>query len=189
MTKKILSLLLALIFVLSLSACKESKKADFSETKAICELATLKCYYHNTSELKQESSGIGKYLGRIGYKKAWIEYDGIVKLGIDASKVIIEPNDNKVKVYIPNATILSTNVDIDSISESVSETGWLTKITTEERAEAQSKAQEDMRSKAENNTALLSQATQRAKDIIKGYIINVGNQIGVEYEIEWMEKS
>ena len=70
----------------------------------------------------------------------------------------------------------------------MSETGWFTKITTEERAETQKKAQDDMRAKAEDNTALLSQATQRAKDTIENYIRNVGNLIGVDYEIEWMEE-
>ncbi len=44
-----------------------------------------------------------------------------------------------------------------------------------------------MKEKAENNTALLSQATQRAKETIEDYIINVGNLIDVEYEIEWEE--
>ena len=185
MFKKILLLILSLVIALPLAGC-EKKEADFSETKAICELATLKCYYHNTSELKQDSSGIGKWFGNIGYKKAWIEYDGIVKLGIDASKVKIEPNGNKVKVYVPNATILGVDVDVASISEAVSETGWFIKITTEERAETQKKAQEDMKAKAESNTALLSQATQRAKDTIKDYILNVGSLTGVEYEIEWM---
>lgn len=107
-------------------------------------------------------------------------------MGIDASKVKIEPNGNKVKVYVPNATILGVDIDVDSISETVSETGWFTKITTEERGETQKKAQEDMKMKAENNTALLSQATQRAKDTLKDYIINVGALIGVEYEIEWV---
>lgn len=185
MLKKILLFAVSMIIALPLAGCGKNE-ADFSETKAICELATLKCYYHNTSELKQEASGIGKVFGNIGYKKAWIEYDGIVKLGIDASKVKIEPNGNKVKVYVPNATILGVDIDVDSISETVSETGWFTKITTEERGETQKKAQEDMKMKAENNTALLSQATQRAKDTLKDYIINVGALIGVEYEIEWV---
>lgn len=187
MLKRILLFIVSLAIALPLAGC-DKKEADFSETRAICELATLKCYYHNTSELRQDSSGIGKWFGNIGYKKAWIEYDGIVKLGIDASRVKIEPNGNKVRVSVPNATILSVDVNIDTISEAISETGWFTKITTEERAETQKKAQEDMKAKAESNTALLLQATQRAKDTIQNYIINVGNLIGVAYEIEWIEE-
>lgn len=187
MFKKIALICILITLVLSFSAC-EKKSADFSETKAICELATLKCYYHNTSEYKQTSSGVAKYLGNIGYKKAWIEYDGIVKLGIDASKVRIEPTGTKVKVYVPNATILSTDVDVATMSEALSETGWFTKITTKERDEAQKEAQIDMKAKAESDTALLSQATQRAKDTIKDYITNVGKLIGTEYEIEWIEE-
>ncbi len=186
MRKKVFFLILFITLLLTLTGCGK-READFSETKAICELATLKCYYHNTSEIRQEASGIGKWIGNIGYKKAWIEYDGIVKLGVDASKVKIEVEDNIVKVFVPNATILGVDVDVDTISETISKTGWFTKITTEERAEAQKKAQQDMKEKAENNTALLSQATQRAKETIEDYIINVGNLIDVEYEIEWEE--
>ena len=187
MLKRVITILLSIVFALPISGCTK-READFSETKAICELATLKCYYHNTSELRQDANKYLKFLGNFGYKKAWIEYDGIVKLGIDASKVRIEPNGKKVQVYVPNATILSTDVDVDTISEAISETGWFTKITTEERAETPREAQNDMRDKAESNTALLLQATQRAKDTIKDYIINVGNLIGVEYEIEWLEE-
>ena len=69
MFKKILLLIVSLVIALPLAGC-EKKEADFSETKAICELATLKCYYHNTSELKQDSSGIGKWFGNIGYSTA-----------------------------------------------------------------------------------------------------------------------
>ena len=50
MFKKILLLIVSLVIALPLAGC-EKKEADFSETKAICELATLKCYYHNTSAL------------------------------------------------------------------------------------------------------------------------------------------
>lgn len=194
MYKKISLLLLTLIIIFSFSGCQdftnsEKKEADFSEAKAICELATLKCYYHNTCELKQESTGLGKYFGNKGYKKAWIEYDGIVKLGIDASKMKIEADGNIVKVYVPDAKILSIDIDVDSISEKISETGWFTKITTEDRSEAQESAQENMEEKAESNTALLEQATQRAKDTIENYILNVGNLIGVEYEIQWMAEN
>jgi len=163
------------------------KKADFSDVKVICELATMKCYYHNTSELKVESTDvISKWL-KVGYKKAWIEYDGIIKLGINAAEVKILPEEgNVVKIYVPDAQILSVEVETDSLNETVSETGIFTTITTEERAQAQAKAQEEMKTKAEGNTALLNQATQRAKEIIKGYVMNVGKQIGVSYEVEWI---
>ena len=43
MFKKILLLIVSLVIALPLAGC-EKKEADFSETKAICELATLKCY-------------------------------------------------------------------------------------------------------------------------------------------------
>lgn len=42
MLKKILLFAVSMIIALPLAGCGK-KEADFSETKAICELATLKC--------------------------------------------------------------------------------------------------------------------------------------------------
>lgn len=191
-TIKIICLSVALVMILvSLPACCEKQEADFSEVKAICELATLRCYYHNTAELKRESSGILRYLGNVGYKKAWIEYDGIIRLGIDASQVKIttpEPGETTVKVYVPEAEIMDVTFDSDSMVEVVSESGWFTSISTEERAEAQAQAQKILEERANNDASLKEQATNRAKDIIKRYIINIGKQIGIDYTVEWTDK-
>ncbi len=49
------------------------------------------------------------------------------------------------------------------------------------------KAQDDMEETAKQNSALLAQAKERAKNLIQGYVENVGEQIGEEYTIEWAE--
>ena len=43
------------------------KKADFSGINSVCELTTLKCYYHNVAKAETEASGVFKGFG-IGYK-------------------------------------------------------------------------------------------------------------------------
>lgn len=195
MKKSLVLIITVLLFSLVLSSCGENteviKEADFSEVSSICELATLKCYYHNSFEMKTESTGFLSIIGNYGFKKAWIEYSGIVNVGVDASQIeVIPPEEgsNIVKIYLPEAKILSVTFDSDSISEPITETGWFTEISAEELTKAQGKAQDDMQAKAEKDESLKKQAYERAKSIIKAYVQNLGSLMGVEYKVEWIEK-
>lgn len=189
--KKIVCLLV--ISMLCIGGCgdknqKKEEEADFSAISSVCELATLKCYYHNVAKSETEASGLFKWLGK-GYKKIWTEYSGIVELGIDVSKVSVEKPtaDGVVKVTIPDAEILSVDLDEDSMSEPLTDTGFMTKITKEEETEALAEAQNHMEETAKENGNLLNQAKERAKSLIEGYVKNVGEQIGKEYTVEWAE--
>lgn len=189
--KKMVCLLV--ISMLCIGGCgdknqKKEEEADFSAISSVCELATLKCYYHNVAKSETEASGLFKWLGK-GYKKIWTEYSGIVELGIDVSKVSVEKPtaDGVVKVTIPDAEILSVDLDEDSMGEPLTDTGFMTKITKEEETEALAEAQNHMEETAKENGNLLNQAKERAKSLIEGYVKNVGEQIGKEYTIEWVE--
>lgn len=191
--KKIVCLLV--ISMLCIGGCgdknqKKEEEADFSAISSVCELATLKCYYHNVAKSETEASGLFKWLGK-GYKKIWTEYSGIVELGIDVSKVSVEKPtaDGVVKVTIPDAEILSVDLDEDSMGEPLTDTGFMTKITKEEETEALAEAQNHMEETAKGNGNLLNQAKERAKSLIEGYVKNVGEQIGKEYTVEWVEFS
>lgn len=191
--KKIVCLLV--ISMLCIGGCgdknqKKEEEADFSAISSVCELATLKCYYHNVAKSETEASGLFKWLGK-GYKKIWTEYSGIVELGIDVSKVSVKKPtaDGVVKVTIPDAEILSVDLDEDSMSEPLTDTGFMTEITKEEETEALAEAQNHMEEIANENGNLLNQAKERAKSLIEGYVKNVGEQIGKEYTVEWVEFS
>ena len=113
--------------------------AEFSAVDKICELATLKCYYHNVVEDEKQPDGLFKYgLFQYGYKKFWIEYDGIVNIGVDVGEVVInKPNENGVvKIYVPKAKILDVDVDEESISDIIADTGVFTTITSDDQAKA-----------------------------------------------------
>lgn len=117
-----------------LTGCAEKKKeADFSGINSVCELATLKCYYHNVAKGETKASGLLKWFGT-GYKKIWTEYSGIVELGIDVNKVSVSSPgaDGVVKITIPDAEILNVDLDEDSMGEPLTDTGFLTEITKEE---------------------------------------------------------
>lgn len=176
--------------VLWLTGCgKETQTADFSGVTSVCELATLKCYYHNVAKAETEASGIFAKWLKTGYKKIWTEYSGIIEYGIDISQVTVsEPDKNGVvTVTMPDAQVLNVDVDEESLGTPLTDTGFLTSVTTEEKTTTLAGAQEAMEQQAKENTEMLSQAKARAKTLIEEYIKNVGESIGEEYTVEWKD--
>ncbi|MGB4661750.1 MAG: DUF4230 domain-containing protein [Mobilitalea sp.] len=168
---------------------EEPNKAEFSAVNQICELATLRCYYHDVAEYEKQPDGLFKYgLFQYGYKKFWIEYDGIVEIGIDVGQVQVnKPDENGVvQVYVPEAEILNINADPESMGKMVADTGKFTEITASEKAEAFSEAQTTMKSNAENDNSILTQAHNNAKELLKQYVVNVGEQMGQHYTVKWI---
>lgn len=183
-------MLLVVTVVLCLMGCgKETQTADFSGVTSVCELATLKCYYHNVAKAETEASGIFAKWLKTGYKKIWTEYSGIIEYGIDISQVTVsEPDKNGVvTVTMPDAQVLNVDVDEDSLGTPLTDTGFLTSITTEEKTTTLAGAQEAMEQQAKENTEMLAQAKARAKTLIEEYIKNVGESIGEEYTVEWKD--
>ena len=165
---------------------------EFSAVDKICELATLKCYYHDVAELKKEPKGPFKLgVAQYGYKKLWMEYDGIVQVGIDVNEVKVSSpdKDGVVRIYVPEARILDVSAQIDSMKDPISDTGWFTSIKTEEKAEAFADAQTKMKEEAQSNGSILSQAQNNAKELLKQYVINVGKQINKQYTVQWVDNS
>ena len=166
------------------------EKPDFSEVTKIGELATLRCFYHNVAEYEKQPDGLFQYgLFQVGYKKFWIEYTGTVEMGIDISKVKIgQPDeDGFVRVYIPEVEKFRVNQDSTSLQEPVYETGVFTSITTEEKTAALSQAQEKMEATARADQSMLQRARENAKTLIEQYIINVGVNLGQEYDVVWVD--
>lgn len=190
-TKFTCVILITLLSINCLFGCGSQKqKPDFSSIKSVCELSTLKCYYHNVATYEKNAHGLLKVFGS-GYKKIWIEYSGIVNLGIDINKVdISEPDTNNViTIKIPDAEVQSTSLDKSTLSEPLTDKGVFTKITTEEKTEVLSSAQQNMKETAQKDTSLLAQAKEHAKLILQGYINNLGEEFNDEYTIKWVDVS
>lgn len=190
-TKFTCVIMITLLSINCLFGCGSQKqKPDFSSIKSVCELSTLKCYYHNVATYEKNAHGLLKVFGS-GYKKIWIEYSGIVNLGIDINKVdISEPDTNNViTIKIPDAEVQSTSLDKSTLSEPLTDKGVFTKITTEEKTEALSSAQQNMKETAQKDTSLLAQAKEHAKLILQGYINNLGEEFNEEYTIKWVDVS
>ena len=153
--------------------------------KAICELATMKCYYHNVAKYTKEDAA-----GILWWKKDrrfWIEYDGIVTMGIDASLVDIEVDNDTVTITIPPAKVLGFEVDETTLNEdSYIVDTKSAKVKAEHQTEAFKQAQDHMKEEAEKDTLLLANAQQRAQKLLEDYVNNIGNCVGKTYNIKWI---
>lgn len=188
-TVVLLSAIFTVLFVLGKKQKEEPVIVEFSAVDRICELATLRCYYHNVAEYEKEPDGLFKYgLFQYGYKKLWMEYDGIVEIGIDVNKVQVnQPDENGVvRIFVPEARVINVEADENSMSNPIWDTGEFTTITSEEKAKAFSAAQTTMRENAKNDDSKLAQARGNAKTLLKQYVIRVGEQIGQQYTVEWV---
>lgn len=155
-----------------------------SQMKSICELATMKCYYHNVAKYTEENAS-GMLLWTKD-RKFWVEYAGIVNIGIDTSKVKMEVKKDNVNITIPQAQVLDCKVDNATLTESsfiVAKNS--AKVEAEHQTAAFKEAQAKMKEAASNDTALLSNAQQRAQKLLEDYVNNIGNCIGKKYKINW----
>ena len=112
-----------------------------------------------------------------------------MKLGIDMSQVKMSVENNDITITIPEAKVLSVTVNEDSYNKDsfIAEEDAINgnKITAEDATQAVKAANEVMKQTAQENTALLTNAQSRAKDLIENYIKQIGKATGVEYTIHW----
>ncbi|MFH5835873.1 DUF4230 domain-containing protein [Proteiniclasticum sp. C24MP] len=189
MLKKITTMILIVGLSSILYSCSNqqslSEKPEEIEMKSITKLATLECYYHNVAKVKEKDAS--KFLFWSKDKNFWIEYSGIVKIGIDPSLLDIEVNEEYVTIQIPEAKVLEYKVDPDSLTDaSYIVDADSAKITAEDESKAFDAAQENMVKTASNDRTLLASAQERAKRLIEEYIMKIGEKTEKEYSIEWI---
>ena len=189
--KKLMCILISAMLTLSLAACSNTEPAPVdmepktSQMKAICELAVMDCYYHNVA--KYELKDAEGFLWWTKDKNFWIEYSGVVTIGIDVSRVTVEVDGTKVTISIPAAEVLSCTVDSSSLTEdSYIVAKDSAAIEAEDEIAAFSVAQADLEATASQDTALLASAQQQAQQLLEDYITNIGKATGKSYSIEWI---
>ena len=189
--KKLMCILISAVLTLSLAACSNTEPAPVdmepktSQMKAICELAVMDCYYHNVA--KYEMKDAEGFLWWTKDKNFWIEYSGVVTIGIDVSRVTVEVDGTKVTISIPAAEVLRYTVDSNSLTEdSYIVAKDSAAIEAEDEIAAFSVAQADLEATASQDTALLASAQQQAQQLLEDYITNIGKATGKSYSIEWI---
>lgn len=189
--KKILISIMLLLMTLSMAACGEDKEEntanmepEVTQMQSICELSVMECYYHNVAKYFEEDA-TGKWFWAKD-KKFWIEYSGIVTIGVDASLVSMEVDGTTVTITIPEAEVLQCEVDESSLTpDSFIVDSKSADITAEDQTYAFEQAQSDLWNTAANDTTLLKQAQDRTKQLLEDYVKNIGDAFGIKYTIKW----
>lgn len=188
--KKIHVLLLIIFSVFLITGCNKKTsnlEPDLSQIRNISDLATVKAYYHNVAKVEKEK---GSGITHIGEKnrKYWIEYTGVVKIGVKMSEITTEVKGNKVIVKMPKAVVLSHNYEDyndKSIYKNDDSNFNSNKITNEEVNEAITKADNQMLVNVKANKGLFNQAEDNAKKLIKNYIEKIGELSNTNYEVQF----
>ena len=171
----------------SMSCSKEIKNIapETSQMKSICELAVMECYYHNVAKYKEENA-----TGILWWEKDrhfWMEYAGVVTIGVDTSLMNIEVKDENVTITIPPAKVLGCKVDETTLTEDsfiVAQNS--AKVEAEHQTEAFKSAKDKLESEAKANFTLLAAAQQRVQKLLEDYVTNIGNSVGKTYKIKWI---
>ena len=187
--KRWIALLTSAMLILSCTACQKKEQLpkvepQISQMRSICELAVMECYYHNVAKYQEEDAA-----GFLLWKKDkhfWIEYSGVVELGIDASRLSMEVSGDEVTITIPAAKVLSCTVDSTSLTaDSFIVDKRSANIDAEDEQVAFAEAQHNMEMSAASNRVLLGNAQQRVQVLLQSYVENIGQAIGKEYTIRW----
>ena len=189
--KKLIAFVLVVATLLSFVGCNNAQKIpepQISQMRAICELATMECYYHNVAKYHETGIQTDWFGWFHGEKHFWIEYAGVVTVGIDAALVTIKVSGENVEVTIPPARVLGSSVDAATLTEDsfIIADGSLD-IKAEDQTKTYTEAQYQMELAAAQDSTLLANAQERAKALLKNYIDNVGEALGVTYKITWVE--
>ena len=186
--KKYLSVILIIMICFSSMSCSKEIKniaPETSQMKSICELAVMECYYHNVAKYKEENA-----TGMLLWKKDrhfWMEYAGVVTIGIDATQLSIEVEDENVTITIPPAKVLGCKVDETTLTEdSFIVAKNSAKVEAEHQTEAFKSAKDKLESEAKSNFTLLAAAQQRVQKLLEDYVTNIGNSVGKTYKIKWI---
>ena len=184
--------ILAGILLISAVGCGKKEERPQEELKesqlqSVCELATLETYYHNTVRMDDKK----QVLWWDTKTQLWIEYSGIVKVGVDFSEVSMKVEGDVIQITIPEAKVLDYKVDEASLTEDsylVGKSGlFAPEISAEKQSDAFAAAEEKMKETAENDKALLLQARQRAETLLEEYARNIGELQGKEYQVEFVK--
>ena len=183
--KRVIAILLMTIIMAGSSVgCSKEKvpEPELTQVRSICNLATVKCYYHNVAKSEKKAAHVFEK-----DRKFWIEYTGVANVGIDMSKVDMKVEGEKVTVIIPSAKLLNKSIDVINKESYFFSADGINKneITAEDQTKAIDDAQKEMVKEVKANTTVMISAQERAKTLIENYIKQVGKAAGIDYQIEW----
>ena len=112
-------------------------------------------------------------------------YDVTIKAGFDFGEIQWELNGHTIEVRLPQAEVLSTEIDLDSLKVYHEEESIFRQITLEENNEALETLKQDAQDNAVAN-GLLDNARENAQTILRGFFASAYDP--EDYDIVFLDK-
>ena len=145
----------------------------------ISEYASLTYSYTNMAEFENSKDFYGVKLP-FTTKGFIITYDGEIKAGVDLSKAEVSVSGGRITVKLPEAKILSHQIDEDSLEVFDETTSIFNPLKVTDYNTFNKEQKEKMEQKAEEK-GLLTEASRKASSSIKSFIQQIA---GEEYTVE-----
>lgn len=189
LTRRILTgILIVLIIVAGIIGLRKTIFSDSQTTKIgfedIGELATQSAYCTQVNVTDSSRELFGAKIPFTQSKYIY-SYDVVVKAGFDFEEIEWSKNDKTIEVKLPEAKILSNEIDLDSFKVYHEQESIYSQITLEENNEALAKLKETAEKDTIEN-GLLENARSNAETILTGFF---GNEYDLDkYEIIFTDK-
>lgn len=143
-----------------------------SEIKDIGELATIEYLYTDAGKFEDPKKVFGVNIP-FTTKSFIAKWDGIIKAGVKIDEVIVEINDvnKEIIIHVPNAEILSHEIDSKSVETLDEKDGLFNAVKVEDVRQFDAVSKETMEARAIEN-GILDKAYDNAKDIIEKLVNN-----------------
>lgn len=143
-----------------------------SEIKDIGELATLEYFYTDAGKFEDPKQLFGVNIP-FTTKSFIAKWDGIIKAGVKIDQIIVEIDDvnKEIIIHMPNAEILSHEIDSDGIETLDEKDGLFNKVKVEDVRQFDAVSKESMEERAIEN-GILDKAFENAKEIIEKLVNN-----------------
>ena len=132
-----------------------------NQLTGISELASVTYSYPNMAQFKNSSEFYGMTVP-FTTKSFILTYDGVIKAGVDLSAAEVRVSGTAVTVKLPEAAILSHEIDEDSVEVFDEKTSIFNPFTVEDMAAFQADQKQAMEAKALDK-GLLTEAAEKAK--------------------------
>lgn len=154
------------------------------ELQAIGELATYEYLFTEVVSSSNTKTINGKFNSPFTTTSYVFSYDGVIKAGIDFTEIVVEKNDNakRITVYLPNAEILSCDLDMDSFKIYDEKTSVFNKLTLSD-VNASLVELEDSATEKALSRDILKKATDNAEKMIAQFLRSAYNAKGFSVKV------
>ena len=132
-----------------------------NQLTGISELASVTYSYTNMAQFRNSSEFYGMTVP-FTTKSFILTYDGVIKAGVDLSAAEVRVSGTAVTVKLPEAAILSHEIDEDSVEVFDEKTSIFNPFTVKDMAAFQADQKQAMEAKALDK-GLLTEAAEKAK--------------------------